>query len=205
MYIELAIASTQESQTRNFILDFFKANADKTKYTIGDNSFCFANGIWEKCEDQDEEEQIVAQDYPYAYAGLYNDDNDMFCIKKITQGVEDTRSINTGKNCLSYNKKELMEVVNNLKIPFGATTKKYPNLSNMTKDELMAATKLNRNSPETLDTNVADEMKRILFHSDSKVDEICRTTKNWFQEQRLLQPSKTCGVQGAKKKVLKIN
>ena len=201
IYIELAIASTQQSPTRNFILEFFKANVDHTRYTIGDESFCLVNGVWGKCEVQMDEEPDV--EYPYEYEGLYNDDNDMFCIKKITEGVEDTRSINTGKNCLSYNKKELMKVVNNLKIPFGENTKKYPNLDTMTKEELATASKLNKNSPETLDLNVMDEMKRILFHSDSKVDEICRTTKNWLEEQKILKPSKTCGVQGAKKKVLK--
>ena len=175
-------------------------NADFTKYRLKDKMYCLQDdGSWLECDGIFEEEV----DNPYNYSGLFNPDNNSFCIKKETKGsVVDARKVTTGKVCSSSTIPELIATVLDLEMPYENNTRKYKNIDKMSNGELLTILDNTAKAKNCYDKSMsADQLRRALYYIDrDQKGQICDLIKDWFSEHKLLKMSNTCGNSGAVKK-----
>jgi hypothetical protein len=121
----------------NLILKYFKNswtqvdNMTISKH-LDDTLRCFDSndGIWKDCEDKyyDIEDKIkidrkeFLESSPFGYYGLYNDTNNLFCLRRVppkTEGVVKGHKQTSGKVCTSYDHNILIPLaIDVFKLPF---------------------------------------------------------------------------------------
>ena len=162
---------------------------------------------WKNCSAQDiskmergeekKKEEIMGN--RYGVVGLYNPENKKFCLidmKKGKKGGDDSRKIQTGKNCSTWTLKELIGIIRRIKLS-------YPDsyYEDARKQELKRLIKSSKKSISKLDISESniDDMKRILYWGNHNVGTLCREIRKWLGEKGLIVIDNQCGVQGKRK------
>jgi hypothetical protein len=195
LYIESALSSDNDTRSRRFILEIFKNNINpaKDKYTLQGETYCFINNNWELC-GEDEPKIIVEEENPYEYEGLINETDSMFCVRK---KVDSART--TGRVCMSWDIKDLIEAAMKLKIQYGdiiTINKKEINIQQVQKEELGEILKSSSKFgalKHVIDLEDVDGMRRAIFYMNSKKNILCDNLKEWFKSKNLLKESTLCG------------
>lgn len=174
---------------------------------------------WENCSDDDKKIYFKSKKEkkddiknpltnPYGYYGKINPGTeniakqDTFCLGEIdTSGekVYDVRKLKPGKVCKSYGLPTLIYIIScKIKIPIpkdisfkGTIDDKKNKIRNYTKfDKVFNNEEKKNNFNETTDE---DEIDRILFWKEKKMDEICNAIKEFLISKNLLFDDVKCG------------
>ena len=151
----------------------------------------------------------------YGFYGIYNRENDKFCIGKISNNDEkDKRKKNTGKVCENFfsQKKDFIKIlIENIPLPIPENSndnkivkviKKINSSDIQTIINLIQKSKYIDNSDiinNHINNKNIEELKRIYFWSAISSSKICPFLKLWFEKNNLLLLDKNCGTSFKKK------
>lgn len=228
-FIETAILAKEQDiehnlLIRNIVLDVYKPFYRNIKnkwvsFLLKDQNIirCLdleTENIWVNCEEniteilneERKQEQGELEDNPYGYYGQYSKINNNFCIRDVTNikaktGKKNTRT--SGKNCQSWKLEELLNlIVNVLQIP---PTETY--LAKKSDEDLLKLIQLSKGKTKKILENYNIEeldgeyLRRALYWGEGRFskNDLCKVTRNWFEENNLLVEDDTCGEKGKKK------
>ena len=185
---------------------------------------CLNNNKWTECSDEIKDkyletlkQQVInLEKNPYGYYGQINPDTDKFCIRDLAKiGALKGHQKSRGQVCTTYQLKDLYDIViNKLKIPLPDKKifVKYLNEKIKKKQRELKIKELSElNDKDTLwniiqkfkiikdmfsnkDILSSNDMLRILYWGTMKKEEICIEIRKWFDENKLLDIDKGCGV-----------
>lgn len=185
---------------------------------------CLNNNVWTECSDEIKDkyletikQQVInLEKNPYGYYGQVNPDTDKFCIRDLEKiGILKGHQKSRGQVCTTYQLKDLYNIViNKLKIPLPdkkifvkylnekikkkqreLKIKELPELND--KDTLwniIQKFKIIKDMFSNKDILSSNDMLRILYWGTMKKEEICIEIRKWFDENKLLDVDKGCGV-----------
>lgn len=163
---------------------------------------CFENNEWVSCENKDPtvfeeyiaKKRLVFIKSPVGFYGLYNPQLDDFCIRDVRNANKqlDLRKMTVGRRCTDWDQKTLIDLaVRKMKIPIPDDAEIYSNLTFDQLKQLVENTKYSK--PE--DTVDEESMHRFLHWKNQIRVNLCKTIKEWFERNNLIEENFDCGTQ----------
>jgi hypothetical protein len=221
----------REIKISNLILKYFENSFKKINdvwisHHLGDTLRCFDEkvGTWEDCDDkyleiienEDRQFQEFLENSPYGYYGLYNPDNNLFCLRNVSnklalkgRGHQKT----SGQVCKTFTHEEFMrnildiwklpiptleeinEIQTELNVKMDKMIKIRKDIDTIKKDKIIKEIQRKstvKNRPNIM-SETEEELKRIMFWGYQTKEEICNYIHSWLKKMKYYKVNKTCG------------
>jgi hypothetical protein len=197
----------KNKETRELIVDYFKPKITEKEdiivSTLNPIKRCFKDMIWIDCPEDinikitSHEETLKNQieTNNYGYYGKYNSKTNIFCLVKVLkENLKDKRKINTGKNCKTWAKEELHNIIINIFKLSAPPTASVFKLTKSDLDKKLAGKKKYAEKIMNFDKEyTTNELANILYWISVKGEELCSAIYNFLLEKNLVIEDLKCG------------
>jgi len=153
--------------------------------------------------------QVDLDNNRYGFYGQINKGMNKFCIRDVRTKVEKKHKQKSGRVCKTIKRFELMNLISRI-LNIDGNDVQLNNENDKSvlwnriqtakdKDGKYLLKSINNGDIELSENSPIEEIRRFIFWGNKKVEELCNTIQNWFDQNGLLVEDPGCGKQGRTK------